>query len=168
MLEAAELAVRSAVCGERKTEPLAGAEFQGTRGAFVTLRKHGELRGCIGRVKTDEVLATTIGEVAVQSALSDPRFDRVSPSELNDLEYEISVLTELEPIELDGIEIGRHGVEIELKGRRAIFLPQVATEEQWDRDEMLTHLCRKAGLPDDGWKSSEAKLFGFEAEVFGN
>jgi AmmeMemoRadiSam system protein A len=168
MLQFAARSVRSAVEGDEAVGSLDGEEFQHRGGLFVTLRKNGKLRGCIGRVQSESSLGQSLGEVAVQSALSDPRFPAVDARELDDLEYEISVLTEMRRIRPDEIEIGRHGVEIQMKGRRAIFLPQVATEEGWNREDLLTHLCRKAGLRDDSWKSSDAQLQGFEAEVFGN
>lgn len=168
ILQTAEDAIRAAVSGGEPAASLDGIEFQGSPGIFVTIRKGRELRGCIGRIRTDQQLATSVADVAVESAMSDPRFEPVGEDELDGLSYEVTVLSELKLVELHEIEVGRHGVQIESGGCRAIFLPQVAAEEGWSLDEMLRHLCRKAGLPDEAWRSTDANLYAFEAEVFGN
>lgn len=136
------------------------------QGAFVTLTKHGELRGCIGRIPADFELGKTVGTVALEAALNDHRFSPLTLTELPEVEIEISVLTPMQPIEkAEQIRIGKDGVLLEKAGRSAVFLPQVATEQHWGRDEMLDHLCVKAGLPAGSWKKG-AKLSIFQAEVF--
>jgi hypothetical protein len=137
------------------------------QGAFVTLRKHGELRGCIGRMSPDIELGQTVGEMAMQAAFNDPRFPPVQLNEVADLEIEISALTPMKPIgKPDEIVVGRDGV-LMIKGRNsAVFLPQVATENHWNRDEMLDKLCAKAGMPTGCWKR-DARFQVFQAEVFG-
>ena len=136
------------------------------RGAFVTLKKGGELRGCIGRMSVEAPLSQTVGAMALQAALRDPRFPPVSAAELPDLEVEVSVLTPSTPIREPGeILVGRDGVILEKAGRSAVFLPQVAVEQGWKREEMLEHLCRKAGLPAGSWKDG-ARLSTFRAQVF--
>ncbi|MBN1825562.1 MAG: AmmeMemoRadiSam system protein B [Candidatus Eisenbacteria bacterium] len=136
------------------------------RGAFVTLKKRGELRGCIGHMKEDLPLARTVGAMALQAAFNDRRFQPVQWEEWRDITVEISVLTPFR--EIDGPEkivIGRDGVLLKKDGRSAVYLPQVAPEQGWDREETLDHLCAKAGLPGGCWKRGAA-LYTFQAEVF--
>jgi AmmeMemoRadiSam system protein B/AmmeMemoRadiSam system protein A len=136
------------------------------RGAFVTLKKDGQLRGCIGHMTADRPLQQTVGAMALQAAFNDRRFVQVSAGELNRLEIEISVLTPQKAVPgPDAIRVGTDGVVIHKAGKSAVFLPQVAVEQGWSREEMLGHLCRKAGLPADGWKEG-AKLMTFQATVF--
>jgi hypothetical protein len=136
------------------------------QGAFVTLKKAGELRGCIGHIPPDMELGQTVGAMALQAAFNDPRFDPVEPGELNRLEIEISVLTPMRPIAgPDEIVVGRDGVVLSKSGSSAVFLPQVAPENRWNRSEMLDRLCTKAGLGAGCWKHG-AKFQVFQAEVF--
>jgi len=136
-------------------------------GAFVTIHKHGNLRGCIGHIEANEKRGVIVARCAVQACSADPRFPPVDTRELPHLELELSLLGPLEPIAgADQIHIGRHGVLIEDGWRRGLLLPQVATEWGWDCEVFLAQTCRKAGLPPDAWKKS-AKLWRFEAEVFG-
>jgi MEMO1 family protein len=136
------------------------------QGAFVTLRKSGQLRGCIGHIPGDIALGKTVGSMALQAAFSDPRFAPVEINELKNIEIEISVLTPMKAIDSsDEIIIGRDGVLMSTAGTSAVFLPQVATENHWDRAEMLDNLCMKAGLQEGCWKRN-AKFQVFQAEVF--
>ena len=136
-------------------------------GAFVTIHSHGELRGCIGHVDADEPVGRLIPRMAIAACSSDPRFPAVGERELTQIDLEISLLGPLEPIASpEEIEIGRHGLVVELGWNRGLLLPQVATEWQWDRETFLAHTCHKAGLPRNAW-SNGAKVFRFEAEVFG-
>jgi len=135
-------------------------------GAFVTLHKDGELRGCIGHIEPNESLGTIVPRCAVAAGATDPRFPPITPSELNQLEIEISLLGRLEPIAgPQDIEVGRHGVVVEMGWQRGLLLPQVATEWNWDAETFLEHTCHKAGLPRDAWKHG-ANVFRFDAEVF--
>lgn len=136
------------------------------RGAFVTLKEKGELRGCIGRMVPDTPLTLTVARMAVQAALHDPRFPPVKSWELPSLEIEVSALTPFAPVAGPGaVVVGRDGVLLEKDGRSAVFLPQVAPEQGWNREELLGHLCEKAGLAEDCWKRG-ARLSTFQAEVF--
>lgn len=136
------------------------------QGAFVTLKKEGQLRGCIGNILPEDELGRTVGRVAWQAAMNDPRFRPVEPEELDNLEIEISVLTPMKPIsDPAGIVVGRDGVLLHKEGRSAVFLPQVAPENDWNRTEMLENLCTKAGLPTGCWKQN-AIFRTFQAEVF--
>ena len=137
------------------------------RGAFVTLEKQGHLRGCIGYILPRVPLHQAVIENAVNAALHDPRFPAVRPAELGDIEIEISVLSVPHEVpSLDDFVVGRHGLIIEKGFRSAVFLPQVAPEQGWDRVQTARQLCMKAGLPADAWK--EGMTFKvFTAEVFG-
>jgi AmmeMemoRadiSam system protein B/AmmeMemoRadiSam system protein A len=137
-------------------------------GTFVTLKRRGELRGCIGHIFPVEPLWQDVRDNAVSSALHDPRFAPVTRAELAGLELEISILTEPRQVAgPEGFEVGRHGVVLTVDGRRAVFLPQVAPEQGWDRDTTLRHLSLKAGLAADAWRSPAARFEVFEAQVFG-
>jgi len=136
------------------------------RGAFVTLTRDGALRGCIGRMAPDAPLDRVVGAMALQAAINDPRFPPVTLKELPGLRIEISALTPMRPVaRAADIVVGRDGVLLSKDGRSAVFLPQVATEQGWGRDEMLDHLCLKAGLPAGSWKTG-ATFSVFQAEVF--
>lgn len=152
-----------------KTAPLArnpSAALAQTRGMFVTLKKRGTLRGCIGEIVPQKPLYRLVGTVALKSALEDPRFKQLRPDELQDVEIEISVLTPAAPVAgAEDIVVGRDGVLLKKDGRSALFLPQVAPEQGWGRDEMLDQLCLKAGLSAGSWKKG-AQFLTFQAEVF--
>ncbi len=136
------------------------------RGAFVTLTIRDELRGCIGFIEPIYPLAQAVLRCAIFAASEDPRFGPVRPAELKDLEYEISVLTPLQKVtDPSTIQVGRHGLVIAQGGRRGLLLPQVATENHWDREEFLRQTCYKAGLSPDAWKKG-AEIYAFEAIVF--
>ncbi len=136
-------------------------------GAFVTLHKAQELRGCIGYIESDMSLIKTVQDVAVKSALSDPRFPPVEAEEVPLLEIEISVMTPPEAIsDMTRIEVGKHGLIMQKGLRRGLLLPQVASEYGWDRETFLNQTARKAGLPADAWRQPDTKVFIFSAEVF--
>ena len=138
------------------------------RGVFVTLKKQGNLRGCIGRMIPDRPLAVLVSMMAIQAAFEDPRFRPVTIDEMPKLSIEISVLTQMQPVSgPEKIEVGRDGVLFQKGRSSAVFLPQVAPEQGWGRDEMLCNLCEKAGLQADAWKEGGACFSTFQAEVFG-
>jgi hypothetical protein len=135
------------------------------RGAFVTLKKNGELRGCIGHMSEDTPLCTTIGAMALQAAFNDSRFSPLSQQELDQVEIEISVLTPFTKVKnADEIVLGRDGVIVKKESKQAVYLPQVATETGWNKATFLNQLCLKAGLKEGDWK--QADLFTFQADVF--
>jgi AmmeMemoRadiSam system protein B/AmmeMemoRadiSam system protein A len=152
-----------------QTVPLArgfAARMSFPQGAFVTLKKSGQLRGCIGHIPGDMELGKTVGAMALQSAFGDPRFPPVISSEFKDLEIEISVLTPMKTVAtFNEIVVGRDGVLMSKAGASAVFLPQVAVENNWSRSEMLDNLCQKAGLSAGCWKR-DAQFQVFQAEVF--
>jgi AmmeMemoRadiSam system protein A len=137
-------------------------------GAFVTIHKNGNLRGCIGNIIGTAALYKTIIKMAVEAALHDPRFGPVMPGELDDIDIEISVLSPFEKItDTSKIEVGVHGLFIKNGYDQGLLLPQVATEYNWDRKEFLEHTCQKAGLPRDCYMRENCEIFIFSATVFG-
>jgi AmmeMemoRadiSam system protein A len=136
-------------------------------GVFVTLHEDGELRGCIGYIEPVKPLYLAVMENAVSAAFRDYRFLPVEPAELDKIDIEISVLTPKEQIASAETFIpGKHGIIMEAEERRAVFLPQVAAEQGWNRETTLWHLCLKAGLPGNAWEKG-AKFWVFCSEVFG-
>lgn len=138
------------------------------RGCFVTIKMHGRLRGCIGIFASEKPLYSTVREMAVAAATRDPRFYPLRTEELGDIRVEISVLSPLKPItSIEEIQVGIHGLYIEKNLFRGVLLPQVATEQGWDRATFLEQTCLKAGLDVDAWKN-EADIYIFSAQVFGD
>lgn len=141
--------------------------FWEEKGVFVTIKKRGQLRGCIGFIEPVLPLYIAIIRCALLAATEDPRFSPVEEKELKSLEYEISVLTP--PRKIDNpreIVVGRHGLIISMEGKKGVLLPQVPIEEGWDRETFLEQVCLKAGLPPNAWRSAKAELYVFEALVF--
>jgi len=167
LLDVAREAVMRVVQREPKAQlKYSDEKLKGRYGAFVTLKIHGELRGCIGSIVSDKAIPETIADMAVKSATTDPRFPPIGPSELNYLEFDISILGPLSEVEDIGeIEIGKHGLIVEKGFRRGLLLPQVATENNMDLETFLSHTCMKAGLPADAWHHG-VTIFKFAAEVF--
>ncbi len=168
LLTLARRSIQSAITGT----PPPARETGRTRltvpaGVFVTLKKRGELRGCIGFIEPYLPLAEAVAEVAVKAALADPRFPPVTASEMSEITIEISVLSPLTRIHrIEELEVGKHGVVVALGFARGLLLPQVATEYGWNRQEFLEHACRKAGLPPSRWKDRNVEIFTFTTEMF--
>ncbi|HAE38976.1 MAG TPA: AMMECR1 domain-containing protein [Candidatus Riflebacteria bacterium] len=136
-------------------------------GIFVTLKKHDELRGCIGLIRGIEPLSEAISEMAVAAATQDPRFPKVQLAELADIDIEISVLTPLSKVaDLSEIKIGRDGLLLQYRGHSGLLLPQVPIEWNWDVEEFLENLCHKAGLPVGSHQEPGAVLLKFSADIF--
>jgi AmmeMemoRadiSam system protein A len=136
------------------------------RGVFTTIYLHDELRGCVGYVMPVTSLYRGVIETARAAASEDSRFRPVTPIEAPELKVSLSILSPLDPITPDQIEVGRHGLVVSWAGHRGLLLPQVPIEHQWDRETFLEQTCRKAGLPMNAWKTG-ATLEAFTAEVFG-
>ena len=166
ILELARQGVVHAVCHERplSTYPTTGI-FAERRGLFVTLHVAQKLRGCIGVVEGFTNLGETLARCSADAALHDPRFSRMRPEEMAGLEIEVSLLSPLEPIRPEEVEIGIHGLLAERGTRRGLLLPQVAVEHRLSREQFLAETCTKAGLPREAWKEAETKLYGFRCEV---
>jgi len=144
------------------------ASLMQDRGAFVTLKENGELRGCIGYTVAMQPLAETVRDVAAFAALRDPRFQPVTANELSQLTYEVSVLSPLRRVaDVNQIKVGEHGLMIVKGSTRGLLLPQVAPEQHWDRNTLLDETAMKAGLPAKAWRDKDADLFMFTAVVFG-
>jgi AmmeMemoRadiSam system protein A len=134
-------------------------------GVFVTLFEQRQLRGCIGHTQADMPMYVAVQEMAISAATIDPRFPPVSKHELSDIHVEISVLSELFPITIDQVEVGKHGLMLVYGGRRGLLLPRVPVERGWDVQTYLDNLCYKAGLPMDIWDYNPT-LYAFTACEF--
>ena len=167
LLRIAREAIAAHLGGEPASRSDEGHLASRLGGAFVTIPKAGDLRGCIGHIEPGDRLVDVVARCAVAACSADPRFPAIAPSELPQVDIELSLLGPLEAIAgADDVEIGRHGLVVEMGRQRGLLLPQVATEWDWDRETFLAQTCQKAGLPGDAWKRG-AKLWRFEAEVFG-
>ena len=144
------------------------ARLNQIEGAFVTITKHGALRGCIGNIIGQEPLYETVRDMAVAAASQDPRFTPLTATELKDIHIEISVLSQPRRVkDASEIQLGKHGVIVSQNGHQGVFLPQVANETGWSKEEFLSQLCsQKAGLPPDAWKDPNTALYVFSADVF--
>ncbi len=168
LLKLARNTISKTAQGETPDTPEYFSETLSTElGVFVTLHKSGELRGCIGYIEGIRPLQDAVIEMAQSAAFNDPRFAPVSSDEVDDLDLEISVLSPVEEVSnIDEIEIGRHGLIIEQGFYKGLLLPQVATENNWNRTAFLQHTCRKARLPIDAWQDEKTKIYAFSAEIF--
>ena len=167
LLAIARASMRARVAAQTYVAPPGDGALAWTRGAFVTLWLDETLRGCIGYTDSDRPLAEVVARCAAAAAVEDPRFSPLSEGELQSVVLEVSVLGPIEPLaDPDQVQVGRDGLIVEEGPTRGLLLPQVATEWGWDRETFLTQACVKAGLRPDAWKSG-ARLFRFEAEVFG-
>ena len=134
-------------------------------GAFVTLHMNGQLRGCIGQFVSNKPLFLTIADMARSAAFQDPRFHPVTRDE--ELHIEISVLTPLKKIkDVEEIEVGMHGIYMVKGSDRGVLLPQVATENGFDRLTFLDQTCMKAGIAPGCWREPDTEIYTFEAEIF--
>jgi AmmeMemoRadiSam system protein A len=167
LLTIARRALEARVRREREPALHGGGALDTPCGAFVSIHRGRELRGCLGRLGDNWPIARVVAHLGRAVADSDPRFAPVSVDEVDALSIEISALTpEHEVQAIDEIEIGRHGLIIERGYRRGLLLPQVAREHGWDVETFLDHTCMKAALPADAWKH-DARILVFEAQVFG-
>jgi MEMO1 family protein len=170
LLRLARKSVETAVHEGKLFEPPAvtNAALASARGAFVTLTKKSQLRGCIGYTVPVKPLYLTVRDVAAFAALRDSRFPPVAERELGDLEYEISVLTPFRRMQdVNELRIGEHGLLVRRGDQIGVLLPQVATEQRWDKKTFLEQACLKAGLPENAWRDEDTDVFLFSATVFG-
>ncbi|MFH1306895.1 MAG: TIGR00296 family protein [Candidatus Micrarchaeota archaeon] len=175
LVKQARNAVDQYLQGKEPFPSLSGGVFEEKRGIFVTLHTHprNELRGCIGFIQAHKPLKDIVIEAAVHSALHDTRFQPVRKDELQNIVFEISVLTPPELMHSSSpeeraneVKKGTHGLIIEYGAASGLLLPQVAIEWNWNSKEFLEAVCQKAGLPRDMWKSASAKLYLFQAQIF--
>jgi AmmeMemoRadiSam system protein B/AmmeMemoRadiSam system protein A len=169
LLEIAKETIKCKVKGVKCPEyEITSDVLKENRGAFVTIKKHGKLRGCIGYIQAIKPLYQTVQEMAEAAALHDNRFPPVTEEELDGLEIEISVLTPLKKItDVNQIQVGKHGILIRKRYYSGLLLPQVATENNWDRSKFLEQTCFKAGIYDKNcWKDKDTEIYIFSAEIF--
>lgn len=163
LLDLARAAAIAAVAGGPEPDAMSSAAWHAPADAFVTLRRNGRLRGCIGTLGAGWPIGRAVVHAARMAATEDPRFAPVRPDELADLDLEVSVLGPSRPLDVAADFVpGRDGIVVEARGRRALLLPQVATEMGWGAAEMLAAACEKAGLRADAWLEPATRLSVFE------
>lgn len=167
LLQIARSAIEAALThGKSPQIASPGGNLAAPRGAFVTLHRNGRLRGCIGRVLAAESLACVVAECAIAAATGDPRFYPLRPSEVRDLQIEVSALSIPKEVSAEELQPGIHGAIISRGEHRGILLPQVAVDHGWARERFLDETCEKAGLPPGAWHDSATRIEVFTAEVF--
>lgn len=172
LLNLAREAIEKHLKTRGRLKPDISGPFKEKRGVFVSLHKHGDLRGCIGHPYPDMPLGEAIVDSAICAATGDPRFYPVKIEELKELEIEVTVLTPIEEIIAKPkdlakeIVVGKHGLIVKKGMRSGLLLPQVPVEQGWDVEEFLTHTCMKAGLPPDAWWDEDVRIFKFEGQIF--
>jgi AmmeMemoRadiSam system protein A len=167
LLKVARQALVAAVENSRHADELSQEpNARACAGAFVTLRRRGRLRGCIGQIVAKQSVVEVVAYSARAAALEDPRFDPVRADELTEIEIELSILSPPEPIAAHQIEAGKHGLIVSRGWRRGVLLPQVAAEYRWESGQFLEETCVKAGLERDAWKDPQTRILAFTAEVF--
>ena len=174
LLQLARLSIVKALNGrfsEDDIPPPPGKVLEEELGAFVSLKKNGSLRGCIGRIVGDAPLYLTVSRMAQAAAFNDHRFPPVSIAEEDSLEYEVSVLGPIEPcLDPEKIILGKHGLIMRKGDQQGLLLPQVPLEWGWDREAFLRNTCKKAYLPPEEWrnawkKGSDTQLYWFESAI---
>jgi AmmeMemoRadiSam system protein A len=167
LLRLARASIRAALDGDEPPMVYAmTATLAAPAAAFVSLHCERRLRGCIGTLLAENPLHKAVSQAAVSAAFEDPRFPPLAAHELPSVDIEISRLSPLVPASPENVRPGIHGVSVKCGERRAVFLPQVAVEHDWDRETLLSELCRKALLAPDAWRQMDTALMVFEAEVF--
>ena len=171
-LAIARSALRRALEGDRMEPGDLPPIFHEKRGVFVTLKKEGDLRGCIGVPYPILPLGEALVEAAICSGLSDPRFPPIRKEELNSLSLEVTILSPPKRLDCppqdrpDHVIVGKHGLIVKKRDMGGLLLPQVAEEYGWNSREFLSQTCQKAGLPTDCWQRPEAELYTFEGQIF--
>jgi AmmeMemoRadiSam system protein A len=167
LLKLAHESIASALSNQEISLDPPSPHLAEARGAFTTIYLRGQLRGCVGYVFPIASVYRTVAETARAAAFEDTRFWPVTREEVELVEVSLSILSPLEAIRPEQVEVGRHGLLISQHGHRGLLLPQVPVEHQWNRVTFLEQTCRKAGLPTDAWDKG-ATLEAFTAEVFGD
>jgi len=170
LLKVARESIETSILDKTFNLPVISDEiFIEKKGAFVTLHKNNMLRGCIGYIKAYKPLLQTIIEMARAAAFEDHRFPPLQFDELSDIRIEISILSDLTPVKnnnLEDIQVGRDGIFLEYGFHSGLLLPQVATENNWNRKTFLEQTCHKAGLYKDSYLNPECRIFRFSADIF--
>jgi len=167
LLQLAREAITSTVVMRKaKAHQVTDPKLVAPQGCFVTIKRQGALRGCIGNFTSDKPLYLLVQEMAISAATRDPRFYPMKEEDLAQFELEISVLSPLSKISApEEVMVGKHGLYLEKNFSRGVLLPQVAVEHGWDRETFLNQTALKAGLRKDDWKEG-ADIYVFSAEVF--
>lgn len=167
LFRVARESIKAHLKGEKSVLPEVTSPLLTTpSGVFVTLHRHGKLRGCIGYLEACKPLLASVQEMAAAAAFGDPRFPQLREDELADLDLEISVLSPMHRIKnIDEIQVGRDGIYLERGGNRGLLLPQVATEYGWDRLTFLKQTCCKASLPENAWEDPATRISIFSAKI---
>ncbi len=168
LLKVARMTIERMLTGKESPDipSLSDEVFSQNYGIFVCLKVNNGLRGCIGNIEGVKSIRDSIKEMAIESAFRDPRFPPLAKNELDKIEIEVSILYPLEEVkDYSKIEPGKHGLVMERGYQKGLLLPQVATENNWDREEFMNQTCRKAGMENYCWEN-DAKVFKFEAVVF--
>lgn len=165
LLSVAKKAITEHVTGRNTPEmEMINPKLKTDSAVFVTIKKNNSLRGCIGHTQATMPLYKSVIKNAIAASSSDPRFPAITKEELNEIEIEISVLSPLNQVKnTNDITVGKHGLVIKKGVYSGLLLPQVATEQGWDRQTFLEHLCDKAGLQRNAWK--DAELYSFTAQI---
>ncbi len=167
LLEIARRSLTQAVHGSPSADIFSpGGDSALSPGAFVTLHRQGRLRGCIGQIGVPQPLAPLIAYCTRAAAMDDPRFRPVEPHEVPEIEIELSILSALEAISPERIEIGKHGLMVTRDGKRGVLLPQVAAQYRWSAFRFLEETCLKAGLDRAAWRGNGICIEAFTADVF--
>ena len=167
LLDFARRCVAAAAAGNPPPDFAPTDALRNRGAAFVTLRKNGELRGCIGHTHATGELWKSVGDMAKSAATTDPRFSPVAPEEIDGLHIEISVLSPMKRISsIDELMVGRDGLYIKKSGKVGLLLPQVPVNQGWDEKRFLEQTCYKADLPLTAWRDEDAEIYTFTAEVF--
>ena len=172
LLKSARDTVEAVITGGSLHEPKSDdPELNAHCGCFVTLKNKGRLRGCIGQFTSEDPLIELVSQVAKASATGDPRFfaNPITPGELKELDIEISVLSPLQRVDDPlSLRLGVDGIYVKRGHASGCFLPQVATETGWSKEEFLSYCCaHKAGLAADAWRDPDTEVYLFTADVFG-
>lgn len=167
LLQLAREAITSTVrTGTANVRQITEPKLLAPQGCFVTIKRQGELRGCIGNFTSEKPLYLLVQEMAVSAATRDPRFYPMKETDLTEFELEISVLSPLSKVSSpEEVVVGKHGLYLEKNFSRGVLLPQVAVEHGWDRETFLNQTALKAGLKKDDWKEG-TDIYVFSAEVF--
>lgn len=165
LLELAKNSIKSKIKGEEFLIETKSPKFLEKRGVFVSLHKNGELRGCIGYIEPVATIWDAVIQNAQAAAFEDPRFLPVQDEEIEELDIEISILTVPEKIKVDHIRQGIDGVVIKYEEHKGTYLPQVWNHFK-TKEEFLSSLCVKAGLPEDAWKNPKVELYSYQSETF--
>ena len=166
LISIARAAVEARLSNRKPVKASRGGVLSRCQGVFATIRRKGELAGCIGYIQSDRPLGEVVPEVAVKAAFEDPRFAPLQPGDVDQISIELSLLSHLQRISTSAeLQLGKHGLVIECGLHRGLLLPQVATEHGWDSETFIDSAFRKAGLSPASRDDPDSVMYVFTAEV---